>query len=118
MTTDKTGAETTVTRNDDLQRYEIEVIGSGLAGFTVYRERQVDGGTQRVFVHTEVDEDFGGRGLATILVREALDDTRAQGETIVGVCPLVAAFLRKNPDYAADSAAVSPEILSWLEGRA
>ena len=47
--------------------------------------------------HTEVDEEFGGRGLATILVREALDATRAAGLRIVPVCPMVAASSRSTP---------------------
>ncbi len=42
------------------------------AGFTEFVDRETDSGTQRIFPHTEVDEAFGGRGLATILVREAL----------------------------------------------
>ncbi|ACY22923.1 acetyltransferase-like protein [Gordonia bronchialis DSM 43247] len=115
MPTDKTGAEADVTHNPDEQRYEISV-GGRLAGFTEYRDRTGDDAVERVFFHTEVAEEFGGRGLGTILVREALDAARAAGLTIVGVCPLVAAFQKKNPDYVPSTHAVTPEILSWLRG--
>lgn len=118
MTTDKTGAEVTVADNPAAQRYEITVAtdsGPVAAGSTAYRDRKVDGIPQRVFFHTEVADEFGGRGLGTILVREALDDTRAHGWIIVGVCPLVAAFLKKNPDYKPATAPVTPEVLTWLE---
>lgn len=115
MPTDESGAEVTVTHNSDQRRYEISVEGR-LAGFTRYRDRTGDDGVERVFFHTEVAEEFGGHGLGTILVREALDAARAAGLTIVGVCPLVAAFLKKNPDYAPSTHAVTPEILSWLRG--
>lgn len=114
MPTDKTGAEATVTDNPEQRRYEIS-IDNQLAGFTAYRDREdADGTPERIFFHTEVAERFGGRGLGTILVAEALDDTRAQKRVIVGVCPLVAAFLTKHPDYAAATHPVTPEVTGWL----
>ncbi|MGW5525076.1 GNAT family N-acetyltransferase [Gordonia sp. NPDC003950] len=117
MPTDKTGAVVTVSHNPDARRYEIHAEGR-LAGFTNYRDRPDDGGAERVFFHTEVSDEFAGRGLATILVREALDASRDAGFTIVGVCPLVAAFLKKNPDYAPSTRPVTPGILSWLRNSA
>lgn len=114
MPTDKTGAQATVTHNPDEQRYEISV-DERLAGFTAYRDRTGDDAVERVFFHTEVADEFGGRGLGTILVGEALDAARDAGLTIVGVCPLVAAFLKKHPDYAPSTHPVTPEILSWLK---
>lgn len=65
MSTDKTGAEATVTAEDG--KYTIAVDGE-----TVGLAAVADRGEQRVFYHTEVDERFGGRGLATILIHEAL----------------------------------------------
>ena len=69
MTTDKTGAPTTVTQESD--RFSISVDGQKV-GFTEYVDR--DG--QRIFPHTEVSNEYEGRGLATILVNEALQTTR------------------------------------------
>ncbi|MFW0788909.1 GNAT family N-acetyltransferase [Gordonia sp. CPCC 205333] len=114
MTTDKTGAQVTISANPDLRRYEVYADGE-LAGFTVYRDRDYDGAAERIFYHTEVGEAFGGRGLATILVKEALDATRAENKLIVGVCPLVAMFLTNNPDYAEASRPVTDEVLTWLQ---
>ncbi|ROZ89418.1 GNAT family N-acetyltransferase [Gordonia sp. OPL2] len=120
MATDKTGAQASVTDNPAEQRYEIAVSDAGggtpaTAGFTAYRDREANGVAERVFFHTEVGEEFGGRGLGTILITEALDDTRAHGRTIVGVCPMVAAFLKKHPDYADATHPVTPEVLTWLQ---
>ena len=84
MTTDKTGAPTTVSAADG--KYTIAVDGQ-----TVGLADVADRDNQRVFYHTEVDERFGGRGLATILVGEALEATRADGQRVVAVCPMVAA---------------------------
>ncbi|WP_232718315.1 GNAT family N-acetyltransferase [Gordonia metallireducens] len=120
QTTDKTGATTSVRDNGSARRYEITVEGTSdgdlVAGFAEYRDRADDSGavTERVFFHTEVAEEFGGRGLATILVREALDDARSRGLVIVGVCPLVAAFLKKHPEYADAARPVTRDVLAWL----
>lgn len=114
MPLDKTGADATVTHVPDHDRYQIAVDGQ-VAGFTVYREREHDGALERVFFHTEVAEEFGGRGLATILIGEALADTRAQGKVIVGVCPLVAAFLKKNHEFDDVTHPVTPDTLAWLQ---
>ena len=116
MTTDKTGAQATVSDVPEAQRYQI-TTDEQVAGFTAYRDRDHDQASERIFFHTEIDDAFGGRGLATILITEALNDTREQGKVIVGVCPLVAAFLEKHPEFAADSRAVTPEVLSWLRPR-
>ena len=91
--TDKTGAPVTVTKESD--RFTIAVDGTTV-GLTEY----VDKGDRRVFPHTEVDEAYGGRGLATIVIAEALAETKAEGKRIVAVCPMVAAYVEKHPEYA------------------
>lgn len=56
-------------------------------------------GVQRVLFHTGVSEDYAGRGLASRLVRAAVEHTISTGRTIVPVCPYVAAWLPKHPEY-------------------
>ncbi|MGW0121229.1 GNAT family N-acetyltransferase [Streptomyces sp. NPDC003327] len=97
---------------DARHRYEILVDGQR-AGLTAYRDR--DG--QRVFFHTEVDDAYAGRGLASILVQGALTDVRAAGKRIVPVCPYVAKFLKKHGEFADITDPVTPEILQWLDAR-
>jgi uncharacterized protein len=60
-----------------------------------------------VLVHTEVDEAVEGTGVGSRLVRGALDDIRARGLRLVPVCPFVAAYLRRHPEYA-DLVGVDP----------
>lgn len=91
-TTDKTGAQTSVTARPD--HYTIAVDGK-----EVGRAEFIDRDGRRVFTHTEVDEDYEGRGLATILIGEALQDTRDAGLRIVAKCPMVAAYLDKHGEY-------------------
>ncbi len=52
----------------------------------------------RIFFHTEVDREFGGRDLAGLLVREALADSIRKNLTVVPVCPLFACHLKKHGD--------------------
>ncbi|MGH3847271.1 MAG: GNAT family N-acetyltransferase [Pseudonocardiaceae bacterium] len=108
MTTDKTGAQTTVRAADG--KYTIAVDGQTI-GLTAVADRD----NQRVFYHTEIDDRFGGRGLATILVREALEATRADGKRVVAVCEMVAAFLKKNPEFSDITDPVTPETLRWAQ---
>lgn len=94
----------TVTQKSDPDRFEIAVEGEGggqqVAGFAAYVDHEVDGERRRVFHHTEVGEEYGGRGLAGIVVRQALDATSDEGITIVPVCPYVVKFVEKNDDWA------------------
>src|SRR5262245_47562083 len=70
--TDKTGAPVTVL--EDTGKFTVAVEGRSV-GQAAFADR--DG--QRVFFHTEIDKAFGGRGLASVLIREALAQTRADG---------------------------------------
>jgi uncharacterized protein len=99
-----------VERVDAKQRYEI-LVGGKRAGLTAYRDR----GEQRVFVHTEVDDAFAGRGLAAQLVQQALADVRVSGKRIVPVCRYVAKFLHKHDEFADITDPVSSDVLQWLD---
>lgn len=110
MTTDKTGAETTVTTED--RTYTIAVDGQ-----TVGHADFADRGDQRVFYHTVVDPEFGGRGLASILVAEALESARDAGKRIVPVCSMVGTVLKKRPEFDSITDPVTPEITAWAQSQ-
>lgn len=81
--------------NPGESRYEASRDG-GLAGFAEYR---LDGETI-TFFHTQVEPAFEGQGIASALVRSALDDVRARGLRVVAECPFVRGWIEKHPDYA------------------
>ncbi|HJC30391.1 MAG TPA: N-acetyltransferase [Candidatus Dietzia intestinipullorum] len=111
--TDKTGATVQVERSTTDEMFEIREPGGEVAGHADFRER--DG--ERIFHHTEVGEEFGGRGLGTALVRGAVEATRAEGTTIVPVCPMVKGFLEKNDDeFGGAYRLPTPDDLAWLRG--
>ena len=51
-------------------------------------------------VPTEIYPEFEGSGLGQTLVAEALDDVRAQGRRVRPLCPYVAKYIARHPDYA------------------
>ncbi len=108
--TDKTGAPVTVTK--EAGKFTVGVDGNsvGLVAFAEW-----DG--QRVFFHTEVDDAYGGRGLGTVLIAEALAVTRADGLRIVAVCPMVAAYVRKHHEFDDILDKPTPEIMRRLRER-
>lgn len=90
---DRTGAATSVAEHAD--RFTIDVDGRTV-GLADFHDR--DG--QRIFPHTEVDPQYRGRGLATILIAEALLPDTRRGLRIVPTCWMVAEYIDKHPGYA------------------
>ncbi|AFR09406.1 MULTISPECIES: GNAT family N-acetyltransferase [Nocardiopsis] len=85
---------TEVTDVPDRRRYEITSDGE-LAGFAEY----IPTGDMLTFTHTEIDPAFEGKGLGGTLVREALDDVRARGLSILPMCPFVRDWIGRHRDY-------------------
>ena len=88
-------ADVTVANAPERLRYELR-LGDAVIGFATYR---LVGRRRVVFIHTEVDDGHSGQGLAERLAQFALDDVRAAGKRIVAVCPYIASYLRKHPEY-------------------
>jgi uncharacterized protein len=76
-------------------RYEITADGERV-GFVTYR---LAAGVIS-FLHAEVDPAREDQGIGSRLVRDALDDARARGLSVRPICPFVAYFIERNPDYA------------------
>ena len=95
-------SELVVRNNAEELRYEALRDGE-LVGIVRYR---IEPGVV-VLVHTEVDEAVEGTGVGSQLVRGALDDLRVRGVGLVPVCPFVAAYLRRHPEYG-DLVGVDP----------
>jgi uncharacterized protein len=83
----------TVTRNDERSRYELEQDGRvvGVCDFQ-------DAGATTVLPHVEVDPALQGQGLAGQLVGEALADLKARGREVRPLCPYVVDYVRRHPD--------------------
>lgn len=49
--------------------------------------------------HTEVHPALGGKGIGTQLVRKTLGDIEDKGMSVVPLCPFVAGYIKKNPEW-------------------
>lgn len=52
-----------------------------------------------MFTHTEVQPEGEGQGYASTLIKFALDSVRERGLNVIPVCPFVAAYIRRHPEY-------------------
>ena len=52
-----------------------------------------------IFTSTEVPESMRGGGVAGRLVRAALEQSRDQGYEVVPLCPFVAGWIRRHPEF-------------------
>jgi predicted GNAT family acetyltransferase len=91
-------------------RFEIHVDGTSV-GHTEYVRRA----DLLIFTHTEIDPAFEGQGLASRLARGALDAVRAAGDPIVALCPFIAGYIERHPEYAD---LVDAECTEFFEARA
>ena len=88
-----------------MKRYEIQVGRTPITIETGRMAKQADGATivsmgdTVVFVHTEVDQDSGRKGLGSTLVKGALDDVRAKGGSVVAQCSFVRGWIEKHDEY-------------------
>jgi predicted GNAT family acetyltransferase len=76
-------------------RYELVADGQ-LAAWTEYQRA----GQVLRLTHTQVQEAYEGRGLASRLAAFALDDARRQGLRVVPQCPFMAGYIARHPEYA------------------
>lgn len=82
-----------ITNNTEQRQWQVEADGK----LAVLKYQQRDG--RVIYTHTEVPSELEGRGIASALARAALDDARSRALHVVPMCPFVAAYIRKHPEY-------------------
>lgn len=87
------GQSITIRFNEDEQRFEADVPG-GLAILEFNRARNLI-----IFTHTELPQAAEGKGVGTALAKVALNWAREEGEPVMPLCPFVAAYIRRHPEY-------------------
>jgi predicted GNAT family acetyltransferase len=75
-------------------RFEIE-----RDGHLAYLEYTLAGKVVQL-IHSEVPPELRGHGVASELAQSALEWAREHGVKVDVVCPSVAAYLEKHPEYA------------------
>lgn len=87
----------TVEHEIDSSRYRIR-DGDDYVGLIDYALRA--DGTVLAMTHTEVSPSRQGGGVAGLLAKAALDDVRARRLRVDPVCPYIATYIRRHPEYA------------------
>jgi len=80
--------------NTALRRFELDADG-GVA-FATYRRA----GGVITFMHTETPRALRGRGIASALIRGALEAARSEGLTVKALCPFVSDYIAAHPEFA------------------
>ena len=93
-----------VKNNEGARRFEAEVEGH--QAILNYRRA----GQSIFLVHTEVPEAIERRGIGSSLAQAALEFARLKHLQVVPVCPFVAAYLQKHPEFS--DLLASPDVKS------
>lgn len=83
-----------VTHNPAAGQFEIRTGGGPALLRYVLRGDTMD------ILHTEVADEFEGRGYGSALARAALELARANRWTVIPTCPFTRKYLERHPEYA------------------
>ena len=84
-----------VVHDPDAEQYVV-FEGEDMLGYAVY---DLAGPTMRI-LHAEVPASKRGKGLGGVVTRAVLDEIRTGSQyRVLALCPYVASFIRKNPEY-------------------
>lgn len=82
---------------DNRAEQEFELTVDGHRAFAAYQLEEGEG--KIVFTHTVVPKAIEGRGVASKLIKVALDSARDRGLRVVPLCPFVKAYIERHPEY-------------------
>ncbi|AOM78802.1 GNAT family N-acetyltransferase [Pedobacter steynii] len=80
-------------KNTEDKRFELK-IGDYIT-FIDYKEHD-----KKIWlIHTEAPAELQGKGAATAVIEKTLAYIEENGYTLIPICPLVAAYLKRHPDW-------------------
>lgn len=80
--------------NKTQNRFELDVDGA--VAFANYRVTP----SAVIITHTETPRALRGRGIASELIKGALELIRADGRKVIAGCGFVVDYLHRNPEFA------------------
>jgi len=83
----------TVRDNAEEQRFELEIQGQ-----TAFAYYELAPGII-TFAHTDVPLVMAGQGVASRLIKGALEQVRQRGLKVATQCPFAAGYLSKHPEF-------------------
>ncbi len=82
-----------VHHNTERKRFEIQINGHQAV------VEYMLAGNRIIFSHTEVDAALEGQGIAALLAKTALKHAQAHHLEVMPLCPYIATYLRRHPEY-------------------
>jgi hypothetical protein len=81
--------------NTEAKQFEFDL------GDTIAKIEYIRAKDKIYLTHTEVPESHGGKGIGTQLIRKTLEHIKAQDLTLIPLCPFVATYISKHPEWKA-----------------
>jgi len=75
------------------KRFEMQI------GDQIAMVKYILGSSEIIFTHTEVPEAVEGQGVAGKIAKAAVEYAQAQGLRIRPMCPYMAAWIKRHPEY-------------------
>ena len=91
MTLDLNNVE--IKNNEEKRRFEAQVGEQFAVMYRYYSENNL------VITHTIVPDELSGQGLASHMAQTVLDQARDQGRSVVPICPFLADYITRHPEY-------------------
>lgn len=79
--------------NIESKRYEFHLDGA------IPRIEYIKAQDKIYLTHTEVPRGLEGRGVGSAIVKAALEDIDQKGLTLVPLCPFVALYIKRHPEW-------------------
>lgn len=82
-----------VQHNPERKRFEITIDAHlGIAEYIL-------AGDRIIFTHTEVHPTLEGKGIASLLAKTGLEYAKAHHLKVMPLCPYVAGYMKRHPEY-------------------
>lgn len=79
--------------NEERKQYEVHTDG------VVLRIEYIHAQDRIFLTHTEIPKSMEGKGLGSAIVKLALEDIEKKGLTLVPLCPFVALYIKRHPEW-------------------
>ena len=88
-----------VTQPAELRDTRYPRMASGEKSTDRLGEKYIPAGQNIVLSHTEVPMGLEGQGIGGQLIKQVLEIIKNNGQKIIIVCPFVATYIKKHPEY-------------------
>ena len=83
----------TLINNQEKKQYEFHIDNN------IVRVEYIRAQNNIYLTHTEVPRNLEGQGLGSAIIKAALEDVKVNGWTLIPLCPFVASYIKKHPEY-------------------